>query len=578
MISEKIKNKIKEALKNIGLPAQAGVEAKTISLEHPVEISHGDYSTNAAMLYAKELKTNPKELAQKIIEELQTNKLPEIEKIELAGPGFINFYLDQKFFSDAISEVVKKGEVYGSNNSLAGQQTIIEYTDPNPFKQFHIGHLMSNTIGESIARIVATNGAEVKRACYQGDVGLHVAKAVWAMMKTTPDELENMKERDLDAKSEYLGTCYAAGAKAYNDIDIKIEIDAINKKIYDQTDTYINELYQLGRAWSLEYFEKIYKKLGTQFDFYFFESTAGNFGAEIVRQGVEKGIFEKSEGAIVFHGEKYDPALHTRVFVSSLGLPTYEAKELGLADIKFDKYPYDLSIVITGNEINEYFKVLLKAMSLMFPDLAAKTVHLSHGMLRLPTGKMSSRTGEVIVGEALMNEIEDRVRAKISEAGRTLDAATVTMVAVAALKYSILKQAAGRDIIFDFENSISFEGDSGPYLQYAYTRANSILEKAKKEGIAISEKLPAGWETTEVEKLLYRFPEVVAHAFDDYAPHYVATYLIDLARSFNTYYGNTQIVAAKDPASPYKLAITKAFSIVIKNGLNILGIQVPEKM
>ncbi len=590
MNKEKLTNLIRKSAQSLGL------EVGAFSLEHPDEISHGDYSTNIALILAKELKMNPKELAEKIVAEMSKTVFDTIEKIEVAGAGFINFYLSSKFFDESLNSLLEAGDTFGQNSTLKGKKALVEYTDPNPFKEFHIGHLMSNTIGESISRLVQASGAETKRACYQGDVGLHVAKAVWALIK-------NKKEV---VSAGNLGQAYAEGSKAYEDPESKIEIDAINKKIYDRSDEDINRIYDHGKTISLEHFAEIYKKLGTEFNFYFFESETGKFGKEIVLDYLDKGVFEKSEGAIIFPAEKHDPKLHTRVFINKEGLPTYEAKELGLAQIKYDLFPYDLSIVITGNEVNDYFKVLLKALELIFPELAKATKHLSHGMLRLPSGKMSSRTGSVITGESLIEDISVMVRKKIESSDRGIEdkERLVNMVAVAALKYSILKQSPGRDIIFDFEKSISFEGDSGPYLQYSYARAKSILNKAQENNIAelshsgstnnfllkIFSARPAGLrkasqlrspatkEVTELERFLYRFPEVVERSALEYAPHYLITYLTDLSRSFNAFYGETKIVDPSDPSSPHKVALTRAFSIVLKNGLNLLGIQAPEKM
>jgi arginyl-tRNA synthetase len=359
----------------------------------------------------------------------------------------------------------------------------------------------------------------------------------------------------------------------------------------------------------LDYFETIYQKLGTKFDYYFFESETGTLGKEIVEKNIGD-VFEKSEGAIVFKGENFHPSLHTSVFVNKEGLPTYEAKELGLAKIKYDLYPYTNSIVVTGNEVNDYFRVLLEAMEQVFPDLAEKTKHISHGMLRLPTGKMSSRSGEVITAESLLELVSQKVVEKIKETNRgNMSENFVNQVTISALKYSILKNAIGGDIIFDFDKSISFEGDSGPYLQYSYARAKSILEKAKAEGIfpSLSSPSPASLargfapsspdtrsgtmpargskpapgntpSASDIERLLYRFPEIVLRSAQEFEPHYIASYLIELARAYNSFYGNTQIVNKDDPSSPYKIALTEAFSIIIKNGLSLLGIQAPEKM
>ena len=399
---------------------------------------------------------------------------------------------------------------------------------------------------------------------------LHVAKTIWSLQK---EGISEVKEVEQSAQA------YARGSKEYeSNPEAKKEIEEINKKIYNRSDEKINKLYDSGKKKSLEYFEKIYKKLGTKFDYYFFESETGVLGKEIVEKNIGD-VFEKSEGAIVFRGENFSPSLHTRVFINKEGLPTYEAKELGLAKIKYGIYPYTNSIVITGNEVDDYFKVLLEVMEQVFPDLAEKTKHISHGMLRLPSGKMSSRTGDVITAEYLLELVSKKVVEKIKETNRgSMSEDFVNQVVVSALKYSILKNTIGGDIIFDFDKSISFEGDSGPYLQYSYARAKSILEKAKNENIDLATEPPSDWKTTEVEKMLYRFPEIVLRSAQEFAPHYIPNYLIELARAYNSFYGNTQIIDKNDPTSSYKVALTEAFSIVIKNGLKLLGIEAPEKM
>jgi arginyl-tRNA synthetase len=224
-------------------------------------------------------------------------------------------------------------------------------------------------------------------------------------------------------------------------------------------------------------------------------------------------------------------------------------------------------------------KVVTKAISLIYPEYTDKMKHITHGLMRLTSGKMSSRKGNIVTGESLLRdtialvsekvkdrEWDDEKKNKISE-----------QVGVAAIKYSILKQSTGGDIVYDFETSISFEGDSGPYLQYSYARANSVLEKAVQENI-LPEPHSESTEVFELEKLLYRFPEVVARSAGEYEPHYIANYLVEVARSFNSFYGNNVIVSKEDKTSPYKIALAYAFSLVMKKGLHLLGIEAPEKM
>jgi arginyl-tRNA synthetase len=569
-----LKNLIKNALKNLD------IEVSSIVLEHPEDLKNGDYSTNVAMAIAKSVKANPKELAEKIVAEIvRLNVDKRIEKVEVAGFGFINFHLSRKFFSKSVEEILNKGNDVGRNDTLAGKKIMIEYTDPNPFKPFHIGHLMTNAIGESIARILEHSGADVSRANYQGDIGLHVAKAIYGLFKN--EELQS-KAGDHNTQASNIGKAYVFGADAYEtDENAKKEIDEINKKIYERTDNKINDIYCWGFDVTMEAFEDIYKLLGTKFKFYFLESAMADIGREIVKANMEK-VFEESDGAVVFKAEKYDPKLHTRVFITRSGLPTYETKELGLTEEKFKTDPeMNLSIVVTANEQMDYMRVVEKAISLIDnPNYKNRVMkHITHGMMRLASGKMSSRKGNVVTGESLIRDTVSLVAEKLKERDWNMNQKTEVseIVGVAAIKYSILKQSTGGDIIYDFEKSISFEGDSGPYLQYSYARANSILEKAQKENIYPDfDKVPD--EIFEVEKMLYKFEEVVARAVSEYEPHYIANYLIEVARSYNSFYGNTIIINKEDENSAYKVALTYAFSFVMKTGLNLLGIVAPKKM
>lgn len=517
-MKEIIEKLIREALKSLGL------KTGNFVVEHPSDLKMGDYSTNVAIKYGHK---------EELLTYLQKNKPKDVERIEVAGPGFINFYLSKEFFKNSLGGIIEKGESFGKGEHAKGFKVMVEHTQPNPFKKFHIGHLMNNAIGEAVSRIIKANGAEVKTASYHGDIGMHVAKALW--------------------KGDYV-----LGAKAFETDELaKAEIQEINRKIYDRSDREINSKYEEGKKRSLEEFEIIYERLGSVFDYHFFESDTAETGKKLVLENLGK-VFEESDGAVVFKGEKFN--LHTRVFLSSDKLPTYEAKELGLAKTKKEKFDFGLSITITGNEQDAFFQVVETAIGEVMPELKGKLTHLSHGMLRLPSGKMSSRAGNVITAEELIEDVKKRV--KDGEA-----------VAIGAIKYMILRQAIGNDIVFDVEKSVSTEGDSGVYLQYAYARTNSLLEKAGKKGDTNTPRE----RTHEIERLLYRFPEVVEKAGKEYAPHYIVTYLTELASSFNNFYAHEQVIG-DSPESAYRLAIVQAFNIVIKNGLTILGIPAPERM
>ncbi len=534
------------------------IEATSVVIEHPGDLKNGDYATSAALQYAKHAGTNPRALAEKIVEAL--GSVDGVAKIEIAGPGFINFYLAAETVAATI-EKARAEDMWGANTTQAGKKIMVEYTDPNPFKEFHIGHLMSNAIGESISRLSQFSGAEVRRANYQGDVGPHVAKGIWGIKKLGADPH--------DAKA--LGKAYTTGSAAYeSDPEAKAEIDAINKKVYDRSDEEINALYDAGRTASLEHFEEIYALLGTKFDHYFFESASAPRGVEIVKAHPE--VFEESEGAVVYKGEKV--GLHTRVFLTSKGLPTYEAKDLGLTQLKAETWDFDTSVIVTASEQSGYFEVVLAAMREIFPEIAAKTQHVSHGMMRFADGKMSSRTGNVITGESLLQDLAEAATERAAESRAHDKDALAQEVAVAAVKYQVLKQVSGKDIIFDRERALSLEGDSGPYLQYAHARTHAIAEKAKEQGVV---PIYGHVDINDLARLLNRFPEIVEYASEMREPHLLATYLVAVASGFNSWYAQEQILDGT-PAAAHKVALTDAVRKTLKNGLWILGIPAPEKM
>ncbi|MCX6747617.1 MAG: arginine--tRNA ligase, partial [Candidatus Nomurabacteria bacterium] len=464
-MEQKIKDLIKKTLQTLN------IEEVDFVVEHPADLKMGDYSTNVAMVafagrrnFEKAIEgdeqtvwvkygatiTNPRMMAEKIVEEINKNKIRELEKVEVAGPGFINFYLSKEFFTGTIKEILDNKD-FGKNDLLKGKKVMVEYTDPNPFKPFHIGHLMSNAIGESVARLVEYSNAETVHAIYQGDVGPHVAKAIWAILKKgMPAENLSMVE-----KADYIGVCYSEGATMYeDDPEIKKEIDEINKKVYERSDEKINEAYDWGRKITLEAFEGVYKKLGSRFEHYFFESEMAPIGKKVVLENTPK-VFTESDGAVVFKGEDHDAKLHTRVFINSQGLPTYEAKEIGLTMTKFEKVNPDLSIIITAIEQGDYMKVVQKAVSLIHPDYESRMKHITHGMLRFATGKMSSRKGNVITGESLIKDVSESILEKIKDRDFIEEERekVSVQVGVAALKYSIIKQGTGSDVIYDFEKS-----------------------------------------------------------------------------------------------------------------------------
>lgn len=536
-------------------------------VEHPADLAHGDYATNVAMVCAKRLGKSPREIAEQFRVALD-GKIPQVTHIEIAGPGFLNFHLSRDFFTEKITGVLSSPHTWGANNVLHGEDIIFEYTSPNLFKPLHVGNLVGNIIGESISRLFELGGASVHRVNYPSDIGLTVAKGVWGLRKTNGDA------RDINQ----IGEAYRVGNEAYeNDPDAKSEIEAVNRALYSGSDATLSALRAQGIETSRARLAELCRMLGTTFDTEIFESQASGIGTELVREHIARGVFEESEGAFIFRGEKY--GLHTRVFLNSQGLPTYEAKDLGNFALKQEAYPsWTQSFVVTGGEQREYFKVLIAAIREVFPDTAGKVIeHLPTGFLTLTTGKMSSRKGNVLTGESLLAEVEEEARKRAEESrADNLDELT-EMVAVGALKYQILRQGIGTDIIFDKERALSLEGDSGPYLMYTHARIASIGEKARAAGI-VANTSAAPEAPYTLEKLLYQFPEIIAHAQVERAPHHLIVFLTELASAFNTFYAHETIVDTEDAYAPYKLALTEAVGATLKNGLWALGMKAPERM
>jgi arginyl-tRNA synthetase len=543
-----------------------GVDVCVFSVEHPADATHGEYATNAALVASKRLGKNPREVAEALVAALE-GAIPQVARIEVAGPGFINFHLDRSFFADRVAAATEAGTKWGANDTYREKKVMVEYTDPNPFKELHIGHLVPNALGEALACLMEYSGATVRRVTFQGDVGMHVAKGIYGLIKAhvVPDTIT----------PEVLGKAYADGATAFDaDESIASEIKALNKKIYERTDEQVNALYDKGKSVSLEYFEKAYTLLGTSFDHYFFESVTGPIGKALVIEHVGS-VFTESEAAIIYEGEKR--GLHTRVFVNAAGIPTYEAKDLGLVQVKHEWWPFDLSITVTGTEQQQYFKVVASAVSEVLPQLAGKVELVPNGMLKLAEGKMSSRTGNVVRALDLIEEAVVRVKEVMGDRVTKDVEIIAQQVAVGAIKYVILRSAAEKDMVFDMKSSVSLDGDSGPYIQYAHARARSVIAKAREAGVtAHFDALPE--EPYAIEKLLYRFPEVVERAATLREPHHVVTYITELAAAWNAFYAHERIADTSDIYAPYKLALAGVVALTLHNGLKAIGIAAPEAM
>lgn len=561
-LKQQLTTGLKKVLEDLGL---ADV---TPAVDYPADPRHGDYATSVALVAAKKLGKNPRELAEDILKKFTVHGSQFTERVQIAGPGFINFWIK----NEAFSNVIENGDK-SSASQQTGKKIMVEFAHPNTHKAFHIGHLRNITTGESIIRLLEAGGAEVIRVNYQGDVGMHIAKCLYGILHNDEFTIEKVSS-DITERVEFLGKAYAAGSKAFEeDEEAKKEVGKINKQIYAK-DSSIWELYQTTRQWSLDYFEHIYQRVGTNFERFYFESEVFEKGKEIVEGGLEKGIFEKSDGAIIFPGSKY--SLHDRVFITSEGNPTYEGKEMGLGVLQFAEHHPDKVIHVVGPEQAGYFQVVFEALAQLYPETKGKEYHLAYGWVKLKHGKMSSRTGNVILGEWLLDE----AKKKILESYDTSDE-IAEQVAVAAVKYSFLRVSTGQEIAFDLEESISFDGNSGPYIQYTFARTQSVLaknQKSKVESQKLAEGLNLKQEERELLRLLSRFPEIVQEAAERLAPNVLCTYLFELAQQFNLFYQKCPILKSEGDTREFRLGLTTATGDVLQKGLSLLGIKAPEKM
>jgi len=557
-MEERIREAVGEALEKLGAGEVAFV------VERPSDAAHGDYATNAAMAAAKALGKNPRELADSLARLLIDALGSDIAShVAVAGPGFVNITLSREAVTLAVAEADAKGMDFGKGSENVSKRVIIEYSNPNAFKEMHVGHLVGSVVGEALSRLIENSGATLARDTFGGDIGPNVAKALWGLRKkgiTDP------------ATAQEIGIAYAEGSNAYeSDPRAKEEIDALNQAIYAGADRELMELWRRGRDVSMAEFRRIWNLLGTHFDFEFFDSDTTDIGLRVVRDGLGKGIFEKSDGAVIYNGEK--KGVHTMVFITSHDTPTYEAKDIGLAFLKEERWPSDKVVIITGNEQTGRFKTVLAALADIAPRLAAKMTHIATGFLKLTSGKMSSREGNVITAaDFIRNVIE-----KASE--KNADPLVAEQVAIGAVKYMVLRQAPGSDIIFDEEKSLSLEGDSGPYLQYALVRAKSVIagaESGRQERGNTSIYGSVSGMPYLLERIILHFPEVAARAACELAPNLLVNYLTELAGEWNSFYAQERIIGGDHEA--HKLMLARAFVNTMTNGLSLLGIPAPEKM
>lgn len=529
-----------------------------VHLTRPDE-KFGDYATNTALQLAKQLEDTPeggpRAIAQAIVDNLSNGV---IAKAEIAGPGFINIWLTDTSLA--------KLAVRQPNGINRGKIVVIETNNPNPFKAIHIGHAFNAIVADTIANLLAASGATVHRVSYHGDVGLHVGKSMFSLLKYVDGNLNRLNDIKSEDRNSFMSKMYADGSAAYKqDTSAKERINELAAASFDRSDVIYGQVYDICFKWSFEAIDGIMARLGNNpIEKRYLESQADELGLQTVKANVGK-VFEESDGALVFLGSKY--GVFDNVFVSSTGRGLYAARDLGLMELKNNDFHPDKSYVVTAVEQKDYFKGVIKASELCLPDLNGQTTNISTGTVKLSTGKMSSRNGDVLEISWLFDQVTDAI---VKQGG-----AVTEQIVAGALRYEFLKSRIGSDVTFNVDEAVSLQGNSGPYLQYAHARACSILAKAKPTTARnYDDNLQLG-ERSLLRKI-GEFAEAVERSINDLMPHHMCTYLYELAQVFNHFYEHNRVLG--DAREAERLQLVAMYTHTLKAGLNLLNIPAPDKM
>ncbi len=530
-----------------------GVEID-VKLTRP-EPQFGDYATNVALQLAGRTGKSPREIAEQLAAKMR--ETDEFEKIEVAGPGFINIHLSGK---ELLALTRKEPQP-----QRAGQSVVIETNNPNPFKAMHIGHAYNAILADTIANLLAVDGARVHRVSYHGDVGLHVGKSMWAILRETGGDIAKLEAITPEERNRFMSKMYAEGSKAYKESEgAKNEIDELAKQSFVLDDPTYKAVYELCAEWSYEDIDRIVARLGNvPTERRYVESETEEPGKKLIKEHTP-GVFIESDGAYVFEGSKHGS--FDNAYIASNGNGLYGAHDMGLIQLKYADYP-DLSesIVVTGGEQGAYFKGVIAASELAIPELKGKLKNFPTGLVKLSTGKMSSRTGDVLEIGWLFDQFAEAIR---DRGGEPTDE-----IVAGALRYQFLKVKIGGDVIFDVNEAVSLTGNTGSYLQYAHARARRILEK-------VTTNIHMPTDVDDEDRLLVRklgaYHEAVQLATQSLEPHHICNYLFELAQEFNRYYEKHQVVGSE--REQHRAGLVSVYADTLRAGLMILGIAAPEKM
>ena len=518
------------------------------------EPQFGDASTNVALQLAKPLGKNPREIAEEIAEKLR--ETGEYEAVDVAGPGFINV----TFGSGALLEQISREP----SAPRLGETIVIETNNPNPFKAMHIGHAFNAILGDTIANLLAVSGGKVYRVSYHGDVGLHVGKSMYALLRYAAGDFDKIEAISGAERNSFMSKMYAEGSRAYKEDEAaKVEIHDLAEQSFEPKTALYTQIYDLCKAWSFEQIDRLVARLGNQPTVYrFLESDADHRGVDVVKKHVPD-VFQESDGALIFKGSEHGS--FDNVFVGSNGRGLYAARDLGLMLLKNEQFHPDKSYIVTAEEQRDYFKGVIAAAGLVWPERKDVTVNISTGTVKLSTGKMSSRDGDVIEVAWLFDEFAQAIRERGGEA--------TDEIVAGALRYQFLRVKIGGDVVFNIDDAVSLTGNTGSYLQYAHARARSILDKSNTSFVRPT---VVKQEDRALVRKLGEYHEIVTRATEQLEPHHICNYLFELAQEFNRYYEKNQVIGSDD--EQHRLGLVALYADTLKAGLAILGIYAPERL
>ncbi len=577
----------------------ADVATSQITLQKTKKEFKGHY-TLVTFPLLKISKKNPEQTAQEIGAFL-AEKSPVIAEYNVIK-GFLNLTIASEVWVNLLQNINTQPDFGFTPVADDAPLFMVEYSSPNTNKPLHLGHIRNNLLGHSLCEVLAANGKRVVKTNIVNDRGIHICKSMLAWQKWGNDETPQSSGKKGD---HLIGEYYVLFDKKYKEELAKLQASGLSKEQAEEQSELMQEaremlrqweandaqtvnLWKMMNGWVYAGFDETYDKLGVSFDKIYYESQTYLAGKDEVLRGVDEGIFSRREDGSVW-ADLTQEGLDEKILLRSDGTSVYMTQDIGTAKLRFDDYPIHTMIYVVGNEQNYHFQVLSILLDKLGFEFGKGLVHFSYGMVELPEGKMKSREGTVVDADDLMAEMIDTARETSQELGK-LDGISAeeadeiaTMIGLGALKYFILKVDPKKNMTFNPKESIDFNGNTGPFIQYTHARIKSVLRKAEEQGISVPETLESGIALSEKEEslvqLLAEFPGIVKQAGDEYNVSLIGNYIYDLAKEFNQFYHDFSILREENTSlRDFRLVLSKNVASTIQKGMKLFGIEVPERM